>query len=97
MAYTLVPVDGWEGFRTAMTEHGEQAHSVVLLNCGATEPLIPYLRSGMTLYVIDSRRPLNLSNVSCLEITMKNVEKVVMIMIVTVKEKLVFPFCSSEM
>lgn len=64
MAYTLVPVSGWEGFRTALMEHGEQAHSVVLFNCGATEPLIPYLRSGMTLYVIDSRRPLDLSNVS---------------------------------
>ncbi|VIO90456.1 conserved hypothetical protein [Brugia malayi] len=63
VAYTLVPVDGWEGLRTALIEHGEQAHSVVLLNCGATEPLIPYLRSGMTLYVIDSRRPLDLSNV----------------------------------
>ncbi|VBB30505.1 unnamed protein product [Acanthocheilonema viteae] len=63
VAYTLVPVDGWEGFRTAMMEHGEQAHSVVLFNCGATEPLIPYLRSGMTLYVIDSRRPLDLSNI----------------------------------
>uniref|UniRef100_A0A1I7V8W6 Cell division control protein 45-like protein n=1 Tax=Loa loa TaxID=7209 RepID=A0A1I7V8W6_LOALO len=63
VAYTLVPVDGWECFRTALMEHGEQAHSVVLFNCGATESLIPYLRPGMTLYVIDSRRPLDLSNV----------------------------------
>uniref|UniRef100_A0A915PSD8 Uncharacterized protein n=1 Tax=Setaria digitata TaxID=48799 RepID=A0A915PSD8_9BILA len=63
VAYTLVPVDGWESFRTALMEHGELAHSVVLFNCGATDPLIPYLRPGMTLYVIDSRRPLDLSNI----------------------------------
>ncbi|MCP9259073.1 Cell division control protein 45-like protein [Dirofilaria immitis] len=63
VAYTLVPVDGWEGFRRALMEHGELTHSVVLFNCGATESLIPYLRSDMTLYVIDSRRPLDLTNV----------------------------------
>ncbi|VDK83818.1 unnamed protein product, partial [Onchocerca ochengi] len=63
VVYTLVPIDGWEGLRKALNEHGELTHSVVLFNCGATESLIPYLRPDMTLYVIDSRRPLDLTNV----------------------------------
>uniref|UniRef100_F6UIT3 Uncharacterized protein n=1 Tax=Ciona intestinalis TaxID=7719 RepID=F6UIT3_CIOIN len=65
--YTLVPVENKQDLVTEFDSHKEQYKHMVLLNCGGSIDLLEILEpdDDVMIYVIDSRRPIDLVNFYC--------------------------------
>nr|NP_001027604.1 cdc45 protein [Ciona intestinalis]BAB00625.1 cdc45 [Ciona intestinalis] len=65
--YTLVPVEDKQDLVTEFDSHKEQYKHMVLLNCGGSIDLLEILEpdDDVMIYVIDSRRPIDLVNFYC--------------------------------
>eukprot|EP00128_Syssomonas_multiformis_P002770 Colp12_sorted_trinity150504_noHs@5286 len=69
LSYALRPISGYDDYKLVNDEliaQGDKARSVVMINCGGNVSIEEYFPSAETVvyYVIDSHRPLNLSNVN---------------------------------
>ncbi|XP_055338855.1 cell division control protein 45 homolog [Paramacrobiotus metropolitanus] len=62
--YSLVICTNMTEIQEAVKVHGKDVHNVILINCGATENLAKLLRprDHVRLYVIDTHRPIHVSN-----------------------------------
>ncbi|PAV76308.1 hypothetical protein WR25_16955 isoform C [Diploscapter pachys] len=63
--FTVVPVDGYEELNDALRARQDYTSSIVLINCAVTCPILEILNvpPNSTVFVVDSRRPLNHFNV----------------------------------
>lgn len=65
MQHSVVPIESWDSLKTKLFEYSKVKSSIVLINCGInialTQLSIPKI---CHIYIIDSKRPANLENVS---------------------------------
>jgi hypothetical protein len=64
LTYSLTPVDSLGALKTAIKIHGEQAGSIIFINCiGAYSLLEINIPEAVTAWVIESKRPIHLDNI----------------------------------
>lgn len=65
--YTLVPVENQVDVEKAFNDHKDQYKNVIMLNCGGNIDILEILQppEDVTIYVVDSHRPVDLVNFYC--------------------------------
>jgi cell division control protein 45 len=68
IAHQIIPISGWSDLSKAnqnKIESNEELRTVIMINCGGLVDLTEFLSFSeiLTVYIIDSHRPYNLSNI----------------------------------